>query len=76
MDSWSDRFVKVFQKYLKERGVSYASHIKAGLVFLRCKQADTLGLVVDPDGLIEDRNYICDTKLQISYFFQFYHNNS
>ncbi len=46
--------VKELHLYLKERGVPYGRLLKQSLVEL-CNLAAEIGLEVDPDGLIEDR---------------------
>ena len=52
------------QKILKERGVSFTGERKQGLVEL-CWLANEIGLEVDPDGLLEDREDILKEKLYL-----------
>ena len=55
--------MKESQAYLKSRGVVTAKYLKAGLVEL-CTAANELGIDVDPDGLVEDRDAVLTEKLQ------------
>ena len=54
--------VKKLQNYLKSRGVIFADQRKAGLVEL-CEKAEEVGIDIDPDGLLEDRNENLKGKL-------------
>ena len=49
--------VKELQNYLKDRGVTCSDLRKAELVEI-CEAAGRLGIDVDPDGLLEDREDI------------------
>jgi len=59
---FSGKTVKELQAFLKDRCVSIANQPKAGLIDL-CKAAFELGLEVDPDGLLENREEIIQEKL-------------
>ena len=52
--TWGSKSVKELQAYLKARGVVTSNHLKAGLVEL-CERAEDLGIEIDPDGLVEDK---------------------
>ena len=54
--------VKVLQQYLSARGVVIANQRKFDLVRL-CEAAEDIGIEVDPDGLLEDREEILKEKL-------------
>ena len=54
--------VKELQTFLKDRGVIFSNQKKIELIEL-CLAADELGLDIDPDGLIEDREEILRDKL-------------
>ena len=41
-----------------------SNHLKAKLVEL-CEAAEDLGIDIDPDGLVEDREYVIASKLKI-----------
>ena len=56
--------VKELQNYLKDRGVTCSDLRKAELVEI-CEAAGRLGINVDPDGLLEDREDILREKLMI-----------
>lgn len=56
--------VSELQTFLKERGVSHSSLRKVNLEEL-CEQAETLGLKVDPDYILEDRQEVLNSKLCI-----------
>ena len=62
MDNFNKQSVKELQAYLKARGVITANYLKAGLVEL-CTAANDLGICVDPDGLLEDRDAVLQEKL-------------
>ena len=53
--------VKELQEFLKARGVIYAHQRKLNLARL-CEAAVEIGLDIDPDGLIEDRNEVISEK--------------
>ena len=57
MASWTSKSVKELQSFLRNRGVAFSSYLKAGLVEL-CEVAEELGIDIDPDGLVEDREEI------------------
>ena len=63
--NFNRKSVKELQKYLKVRGVTLADWWKAELVEI-CEAAGRLGINVDPDGLLEDREDILREKLLIS----------
>ena len=46
--------VKELQKYLKDRGVIFSDMRKTELLEI-CQAAERLGIEVDPDGILEDR---------------------
>ena len=54
--------VKELQEYLKSRGVVSSGLRKADLTELCCLAKD-IGIEVDPDGLLEDRDDIIQDKL-------------
>jgi len=54
--------VKELQKRLQSYGVQFSGSTKYDLMRL-CEFADEVGLVVDPDGLIEDRDEVIRSKL-------------
>ncbi|XP_060566333.1 uncharacterized protein LOC132725255 [Ruditapes philippinarum] len=62
MDKFKSNSVTDLQKYLRQRGVTYANTRKAELVDL-CRYAAELNIEVDPDGLVEDRSEVLDAKL-------------
>jgi hypothetical protein len=62
--NFNRKSAKELQKYLKERGVTFSDLRKAELVEI-CEAADRLGIDVDPDGLLEDREDILREKLLI-----------
>jgi hypothetical protein len=62
--NFNRKSVKELQKYLKERSVTFSDLWKAELVEI-CEAADRLGIDVDPDGLLEDREDILREKLLI-----------
>ena len=64
MDYFKGKTVKCLQNYLKERGVTYSGLRKASLEQL-CIQAKELGIEIDPDGLVENREEIISHKLQV-----------
>ncbi len=53
--------VSDLQQYLKDRGVT-ANFNKASLVEM-CEEAYRLNIEIDPDGLLEDRQHIINSKL-------------
>lgn len=62
--NFNRKSVKELQKYLKEKGVTFSDLQKAELVEI-CEAADRLGIDVDPDGLLEDREYILRENILI-----------
>ena len=50
------------KEFLRNRGVAFSSYLKAGLVEL-CEAAEELGIDIDPDGLVEDREEIISSNL-------------
>lgn len=62
--SFNNYSVKDLQNYLKSRGVSFSGKTKPELLEL-CQLANTVGIDIDPDGLIEDRTEILKEKLSI-----------
>lgn len=50
------------QKFLKDRGVTFSGAKKIGLLEL-CEKAILIGIEVDPDGLLEDRENVIKDKL-------------
>ena len=50
-------FLKVLQQYLRARGVVISNQRKLDLVRL-CEAAEEIGIEVDHDGLLEDREEI------------------
>ena len=62
MDNFSTKSVKDLQKYLKDRGVVFTGYYKACLVEL-CHSTVLIGLQIDPDGLVEDREELVSSKL-------------
>ena len=67
MNDFQNSSVKDLQKFLKERGVSCANRVKAGLLDL-CNACLELGVEVDPDGLVEDRSEVIGEKLTYDGF--------
>lgn len=59
---FQSKSVKELQQYLKERGVTFAREIKVNLIEL-CVKAAELGIQVDPDGLLEDRDVVINEKV-------------
>jgi hypothetical protein len=62
--NFNRKSVKELQNYLKERGVTFSDLRKTELVEI-CEAADRLGIDVDPDGLLEDREDILRETLLI-----------
>ena len=60
--NFTSRSLKELQKYLKDRGVTFSDIRKPELIDI-CQQAERLGIEVDPDGLLEDREEILKEKL-------------
>jgi len=54
--------VKVLQRYLKDRGVIFGDQRKPALVEL-CELAAEVGIEIDPDRLVEDRQDVINRKL-------------
>ena len=54
--------VSELQKFLRDRGVTFANTKKYELLEL-CTLAEEVGLQVDPDNFIEDRDEIIGAKL-------------
>ena len=64
MDNFRTKSVKELQQYLKNRGVVFTGYYKANLVEL-CNSAALIGLQIDPDGLVEDREEVVLSKLRL-----------
>ena len=62
--NFNRKSVKELQNYLKERGVTFSDLRKTELVEI-CEAADRLGIDVDHDGLLEDREDILRETLLI-----------
>ena len=62
MATFRSKSVKDLQQFLRDRGVSFNGLRKASLVEL-CETSVELGLTVDPDGLVEDRVEVVNSKL-------------
>ena len=62
INNFTTKSLKELQKYLKDRGVVFSTIRKPELIDL-CQQAERLGIEVDPDGLLEDREEILKEKL-------------
>ena len=64
MDNFTTKSVKILQEYLKDRGVVFSGICKANLVEL-FNAAAAIGLEIDPDGLVEDREEVVLDKLRL-----------
>lgn len=60
--NFKSQSVKQLQEYLKSRGVTNSGMRKADLTEL-CHLAREVGIEVDPDGLLEDRDEVIQEKL-------------
>ena len=61
-NNFARKSVKELQKYLKDRSVTISGLRKPELLDL-CNAAHDLGIEIDPDGLLEDREEILKYKL-------------
>ena len=61
-DNFHRKSVKELQKYLKDMDVSFLDSRRIELFDL-CKATERLGIEVDPDGLLEDRDDILREKM-------------
>ena len=59
---FNKKSVKELQEHLKARGVTFSDLKKVELLDL-CKLAAEIGLEIDPDGLIEDKESVIKEKL-------------
>ena len=62
--SFNNCSVKELQSYLRARGVTVTGQKRIALLEL-CQLAENVGIDIDPDGLIEDREEIIKDKLDI-----------
>ena len=62
VNNFTTKSMKELQRYLKDKEVVFSDIRKPELIDL-CQQAEKLGIEVDPDGLLEDREEVLRVKL-------------